>query len=84
MVKLISLKLKTLFYMTKLYSLAAGLLAMLPLLASAHPGHDGHDHNGGYTIIHYFTTPYHLALTLMALVVVAVFIRNLRKQRQKI
>lgn len=63
--------------------LASMLATLLPLSALAHPGHDGHDHDGGYTIIHYFTQPTHAVVSLAVVAITVILIRNLRRRNQK-
>lgn len=43
------------------------IIVSLPALASAHPGHGDHTHNG-WSVIHYFTQPQH-ALVSVAIVI---------------
>lgn len=62
----------------------ASIMAMLtPFTLLAHPGHGGHDHDGGYTIIHYFTQPVHAIVCLTVLAITVMLIRNLRRKNQK-
>jgi len=70
--------------MNKITLRLTGLISLLtPLAAVAHPGHGPHDHDGGYTIIHYFTQPTH-ALSLLAISAVVVMLyRSLRRKDQK-
>lgn len=63
--------------------LASALAALVPLSLMAHPGHDGHDHDGGYTIIHYFTQPTHAVVSLTVVAITVILIRNLRRKNQK-
>lgn len=63
--------------------LASMLATLLPLSALAHPGHDGHDHDGGYTITHYFTQPSHAVVSLAVVAITVILIRNLRRRNQK-
>lgn len=58
----------------------ASLATLTPLLALAHPGHGDTD---GYTIIHYFTTPQHVLVTLAAIAVTAVFVAWEKRRKQK-
>lgn len=58
----------------------ASLATLTPLLALAHPGHGETD---GYTIIHYFTSPQHVLVTLAAVAVTGVFIAWEKKRKQK-
>ena len=70
--------------MKKIAIKLASLMAMLsPLTLWAHPGHGGHDHEGGYTIIHYFTQPVHAIVSLTVLAITVILIRNLRRKNQK-
>lgn len=64
-------------------NLAAVLLSLAPAAALAHPGHGSHDHDGGYTIIHYFTQPSHVLLNIAVLFITVMVIRNLRRMNQK-
>jgi hypothetical protein len=43
----------------------------MPLLLLAHPGHGSDDGDHGFTIIHYFTQPVHMAITLPAVLFLA-------------
>jgi hypothetical protein len=63
--------------------LASILTTLMPLSLLAHPGHDGHDHDGGYTIIHYFTQPSHAVVSLAVVAITVILIRNLRRKNQK-
>ena len=45
----------------------------IPLLSLAHPGHGGDEGDHGFTIIHYFTQPVHLAVALPLLTILAWF-----------
>jgi hypothetical protein len=63
--------------------LASMLATLMPLSLLAHPGHDGHDHDGGYTIIHYFTQPTHAVVSLTVVAITVILIRNLRRKNQK-
>lgn len=66
--------------MKKYIAAIAGLFAScMPFISIAHPGHGEHS---GYTITHYFTEPIHAIATALVLVLVIVFIRNLRRRRQ--
>lgn len=57
----------------------ASLAALTPLLALAHPGHGETE---GYTIIHYFTEPQHLLVTLGVMVLTTVFVVKERRKKQ--
>ncbi|MFL9483774.1 hypothetical protein ACI6Q2_13415 [Chitinophagaceae bacterium LWZ2-11] len=55
----------------------------------AHPGHGGaeHDVSEGYTITHYFTEPFHLAIMALIAIVacyvsVKIYKRNSRKDKK--
>jgi hydrogenase/urease accessory protein HupE len=62
----------------------AGLVLLLsPFTATAHPGHGPHDHDGGYTIIHYFTQPSHAIVMVAVLAFVIIVVKNLRRKDQK-
>lgn len=70
--------------MKKIAIKLASIMAMLtPFTLLAHPGHGGHDHDGGYTIIHYFTQPVHAIVSLAVLTITVILIRNLRRKNQK-
>jgi hypothetical protein len=73
--------------MKKFTSVIFGVLVAvsMPLLLLAHPGHGGDDGDHGFTIIHYFTQPVHLAITLPAVIFLAWYgIKSyLRKTGQK-
>jgi hydrogenase/urease accessory protein HupE len=70
--------------MKKIAIRLASIIAMLtPLSLLAHPGHGAHDHEGGYTIIHYFTQPSHAIVSVAVLAITAILIRNLRRKNQK-
>jgi uncharacterized membrane protein len=70
--------------MKKIAIKLASILAMLtPVSLMAHPGHGGHDHDGGYTIIHYFTQPSHAIVSLTVLTITVMLIRKLRRKNQK-
>jgi hypothetical protein len=45
----------------------------IPSLSLAHPGHGGDDGDHGFTIIHYFTQPVHLAIVMPLLAILAWF-----------
>lgn len=49
-----------------------------PLFVSAHPGHGGDD---GFTIIHYFTQPVHMVVTIPMVLALAVY--GVRSARRK-
>jgi hypothetical protein len=57
------------------------LLLLAPQLLSAHPGHDD-DLDGGYTIHHYLTSPFHLSIGT-ALIAIAVLIVWFVRRRNK-
>ena len=40
----------------------------IPLLVTAHPGHGGDEGDHGFTIIHYFTQPVHMIITIPAVI----------------
>ena len=63
--------------------LAAFLLAILPLLSFAHPGHGNHDHDGtgGFTVIHYITEPEHAIITLLSLAIVVFAVVKLSSKK---
>jgi hypothetical protein len=70
--------------MKKIAIRLASILAMItPLSIMAHPGHGGHDHEGGYTIIHYFIQPSHAIVSFTVLAITVILIRNLRRKNQK-
>jgi hypothetical protein len=70
--------------MKKIAIQLASIMAILhPFSLMAHPGHGGHDHDGGYTIIHYFTQPVHAIVSLTILAFTVILIRNLRRKNQK-
>ncbi|MBS1659243.1 MAG: hypothetical protein K1X63_15390 [Chitinophagales bacterium] len=56
-------------------------LLLTPQFIFAHPGHDD-DLNGGYTIHHYLTSPFHLTLGA-ALIVITVLIVWFVKRRNR-
>jgi hypothetical protein len=53
----------------------------IPLISLAHPGHGGDDGDHGFTIIHYFTQPVHLAITLPVVIFLAWY--GLKTYRRK-
>lgn len=55
----------------------SGVLMLLPFALNAHPGHGDHTHDG-FSVIHYFTEPEHIAVivTLLVTVVIALMIRR--------
>lgn len=65
----------------------SSLLLLLPQILMAHPGHDD-DLDGGYSIHHYLTSPYHLSIGA-AIIGFAVFLvwfvrrRNRKQQKQQ-
>jgi hypothetical protein len=63
--------------------LASIMVLLTPFSLLAHPGHGVHDHDGGYTIIHYFTQPTHAIVSLTVLAITVILIRNLRRKNQK-
>ncbi len=70
--------------MKKISIKLASILAMLmPLSIMAHPGHGGHDNEGGYTIIHYFIQPSHAIVSFAVLAITVILLRNLRRKNQK-
>ncbi|HLO80746.1 MAG TPA: hypothetical protein VK166_07305 [Chitinophagaceae bacterium] len=70
--------------MKKIAIRLASMLAMLmPLSLMAHPGHGGHDTDGGYTIIHYFIQPSHAIVNITVLAITVILVRNLRRKNQK-
>jgi hypothetical protein len=67
--------------MKKIIVAALSLFVLcLPLVSSAHPGHGGTD---GYTIIHYFVEPMHAVVAISALFGAALYIRQLRRNKQQ-
>ena len=52
-----------------------------PMLAMAHPGHGGDEGDHGFTIIHYFTQPAHMAITIPAVIFLAWY--GIRSYRRK-
>ena len=68
----------------KRIAFALSLIAafVLPMFAMAHPGHGEH---GGYTIIHYFTSPTHVFASMGVLVALfsIVFFTQKRKVAAK-
>ena len=66
--------------MKKMIALSTlGLMAINPTRIFAHPGHGGHD-DGGYTIIHYFTQPSHLIVS-MACIIATIAVVNFTKKK---
>jgi hypothetical protein len=59
------------------------MVMLTPFSLLAHPGHGGHDHDGGYTITHYFIQPSHAVITLTIFSITVILIRNLRRKNQK-
>ena len=59
----------------------SSLLLLLPQILMAHPGHDD-DLDGGYSIHHYLTSPFHLTLGA-ALIVITVLIVWFVKRRNR-
>lgn len=61
------------------------LALLLPFISNAHPGHGDTE---GFTIIHYFTEPQHLAFLFIAMAVVLFFLgrskelRDINKHKQ--
>jgi hypothetical protein len=55
------------------------LVASLPIITFAHPGHGGSD---GYTIIHYFSEPQHALISLGIMVAAIVLIVRERNKRK--
>ena len=51
----------------------------MPLFSIAHPGHGTAD---GFTITHYFTEPVHAVIAMGVLAAVAVYIRQVRRNKQ--
>lgn len=56
---------------TRLLACSTTLLALLPAVASAHPGHDGHELVWDYSGGHVHLEPF-IAVLAMAMIVVAV------------
>ncbi len=54
----------------------AVLVAMIPLLAMAHPGHGDHEE---FTIIHYFTQPEHV-VAILAFLLALVLLISLKRE----
>jgi hypothetical protein len=50
---------------------------LLPFVTHAHPGHGDHTHDG-FSVIHYFTEPVHIAVlvAVLATVVIALMVRR--------
>jgi len=61
--------------------LAVFVTVSIPLVSLAHPGHGGDEGDHGFTIIHYFTQPVHMAITLPAVMFLAWF--GLKSYRRK-
>ena len=59
------------------YRVLLGLYLLMPFAVNAHPGHGDHTHDG-FSVIHYFTEPEHIAVivTLLVTVVIALMIRR--------
>ena len=58
--------------MNRINKLMALLPVLIPFSAWAHPGHGDHGDTGDFTIIHYFTEPEHLIITLPVIILIAV------------
>jgi uncharacterized BrkB/YihY/UPF0761 family membrane protein len=43
----------------------------IPILVTAHPEHGGDEGDHGFTIIHYFTQPVHLIITIPVVIFLA-------------
>jgi len=69
-------------HMKKIAMLCAAA-SILPFLSQAHPGHGGHDGDGGYTIIHYFTTMPHALVMWGAVIGIALYFRHLYRREQQ-
>lgn len=67
----------------RIYKSLMVCLIILPFTVNAHPGHGDHTHDG-FSVIHYFTEPEHIAVivTLLVTVVVALMVRR-RKAAKK-
>lgn len=76
---LIVLVFDKLVYMKKLLAVTSLFTLLLPLFASAHPGHG---EGGGYTIIHYFAEPQHAIVSISLLLMIVVYVRMLRHKRE--
>lgn len=63
--------------------LASAIATLSPITLMAHPGHGGHEHDGGYTITHYFTQPSHAVVSFTVLAITVILIRNLRRKNEK-
>ncbi len=57
-----------------------GLIALLPVLAFAHPGHGD---TGGYTIIHYFVELPHALIMWPVVIAIAIHFRYLYRRELK-
>ncbi|MNE39363.1 hypothetical protein D3C80_1333120 [compost metagenome] len=69
----------------KKYSLLLTFLLAITSVCMAHPGHGDHTHDdGGYTITHYFTQPFHVITgVLLAGVICLVLLRVYKRNKEK-
>ena len=65
--------------MKKIIAALSLFILCMPFNSIAHPGHGTTD---GYTITHYFTEPVHAVIAVGMLTAVAVYIWQVRKNRQ--
>lgn len=66
--------------MKKITAILIIFVLCTPLILLAHPAHGEH---GGYTIIHYFTEPVHVFVSLSVLVAVVAVINLLGRSKQE-
>jgi hypothetical protein len=65
--------------MKKVLTALSLFILCIPSISLAHPGHGDTD---GYTITHYFTEPVHVVIAIAVLTAVAVYTRQVRKNKQ--
>jgi len=57
------------------------LLLLVPQFLMAHPGHDD-DADGGFTIHHYLTSPYHLSIGAGIITVIVLIVWTVKRRKK--
>ena len=64
------------------YKLLSVFILLTPFTVNAHPGHGDHTHDG-FSVIHYFTEPEHIAVVVAVLVTVVIALMVRRQNARK-
>ena len=64
------------------YKLLSVFILLTPFTVNAHPGHGDHAHDG-FSVIHYFTEPEHIAVAVAVLVTVVIALMVRRQNARK-